>query len=490
MESPTSVQVHADSTALLAFLAYLIFIIAVGLASARFSSKGLNEFFLGGRKMNRFVVALSAVVSGRSAWLLIGFTGLAYARGVSALWAAVGYIFVELLLFLYLAPVLRKETENSDSLTIPDYFEARFKDRSGLLRLVSVVIIFIFMLAYVAAQFKAGGKAFASGFGLSETEGLLITAGIVLLYTLLGGFLAVSITDLFQAFLMVFALLLLPLIAVHHFGGAGEVMAALRDLDPALVDPGALSFGVLIGFLGIGLGSPGNPHILVRYMSIREARQLRTSAIVGTAWNIIMAAGALLIGLVGRAIYTDSSLLPGADRENLFPHLAYAQLPPVLFGLIIAAIFAAIMSTADSQLLVASSSLVRDLYQKVLCRSRDIDNRRLVFLSRMVILGLVGLALVLGALAEEWIFWLVLFAWAGLGAALGPTLILSLFWSGANRRGVLAGMVTGTVTVIVWKSVPALSAMIYELVPGFAFAALMTVGVSWVTKKRDQELHS
>jgi Na+/proline symporter len=218
-------------------------------------------------------------------------------------------------------------------------------------------------------------------------------------------------------------------------------------------------------------------------MSIRDARQLRTSAVVGTLWNVFMAAGALAIGLVGRAVYPDASSLPLGDRENLFPYLASQQLPPVLFGLIIAAIFAAIMSTADSQLLVASSSLVRDLYQKVLRRGRACDDARLVRLSRAAVFVLVCLALLLGAVAADWIFWLVLFAWGGLGAALGPTIILSLFWRGTTRWGALAGMVVGTSTVMIWKSIPALSGMIYELVPGFAFAAFATVAVSWGTRR-------
>ncbi len=485
MHESTTISVAANGPAVLAFTLYLIAIVLIGVFSTRFSSKGIGEFFLGGRRMNRFVVALSAVVSGRSAWLLLGLTGMAYTRGASALWACVGYIVVELLLFLTLAPALRRQTEAYNAITLPDYFEERFADASGLLRIASAAIIFLFMIAYVAAQFKAGGKAFASSFGLSANEGLLLTAGIVLVYTMLGGFLAVSITDLVQAFFMIIALVATPIIAVVKFNGWAAVTQALA---PAHLDIFALGGGALIGFLGIGLGSPGNPHILVRYMSIDDPKQLKASAIVGTFWNVVMAVGAIYIGLIGRAFFPIAEMLPHGDAENVFPLLAQNVLHPFLFGLIIAAIFAAIMSTADSQLLVASSSVVRDIYQKILCKGQEIEQKKLVRLSRGVVFFLVVAAIVLGWLAADWIFWLVLFAWGGLGAAFGPTIILSLFWKRTTKWGVLAGFIVGTLTVIIWKSSPTLHAMMYELVPAFLLSLLVTVVFSLVTQRRKENL--
>lgn len=417
--------------------------------------------------MNRVVVALSAVVSGRSAWLLLGVTGMAYIQGASAAWAVVGYITVELLLFLFLAPRLRRQTEKMGDLTIPDYFESRFNDQSGMLRIVSVVIILVFMIAYVAAQFKGGGKAFSASFGIGEFEGLLITAGIVLVYTILGGFLAVALTDVLQAVFMIIALVVLPVIAVIDIGGWETVTQSLHQVSPQFLDPSALGFGALVGFIGIGLGSPGNPHILVRYMSIDDPKQLKVSAIVGTVWNVFMAAGALLIGWVGRAIYPSPEMLPAGDRENLYPFLAQTQLHPLLFGMVVASIFAAIMSTADSQLLVAASGVVRDVYQKLIKKGQVIDQKTLVIYSRSVVFILVVLAILLGYIAADWIFWLVLFAWAGLGASIGPTIILSLFWKRTTKWGVLAGLLSGTMVTIVWKSTPVLKAAIYELVPAF-----------------------
>lgn len=506
MEPTATLSAELGPGALAAFAGYLALVIGIGVWATRFSSAGVSEFFLGGRRMHRLVVALSAVVSGRSAWLLLGVTGMAYTRGASALWAVAGYTVVELFLFLYYARRLRRFTEAYDCITVPDFFAARLGERpsgehaagersagerlapgAAALRLVLAAVILVFMVAYVAAQFVAGGKAFAAGFGLAPTAGVLLTAGIVLAYTVLGGFLAVSLTDLAQAVLMLFALVVLPLLAIAAAGGWGAVAAELAALDPALIDPLALSAGALIGFLGIGLGSPGSPHILARYMSIADAEQLRWSAVVGTAWNVLMAAGAVLTGLAGRVLLPDPAALPAGDPENLYPLLAgdlLGPLPlgPVLFGLVIASIFAAIMSTADSQLLVAASAVVRDVWEKVARRGCPLPQRRLVLLSRAVVTALVAIALVLGLGAGELVFWLVLFAWAGLGAALGPTSILALYWRRTTRAGVLAGFLTGTAVTFVWKLTPALSSLLYELIPAFAASLVVTVVVSLATR--------
>jgi sodium/proline symporter len=471
----------ADSGTLLAFLAYLAVVVGIGLYAARFSSRGIAEYYIGGRRMGRFVVALSAVVSGRSAWLLLGVTGVAYTRGASAIWTVAGYTVVEFLLFLYYAPRLRRFSGARDCITVPDFFVERFGDPRGALRSLLVAIILVFMVGYVSAQFVAGGKAFGVTFGIDATTGVLLTAAIVLAYTLLGGFLAVSLTDAFQGVLMLLALMVLPLLAIVHAGGLGPIYGELRAIDPTLIDPTAIGFGVLLGFVGIGLGSPGNPHILARYMSIRDPDQLRFAAYVGTTWNVVMALGAVLIGLAGRVYFPDVTLLPGADPENLFPMMAREHLHPVLVGVVMAAVFAAIMSTADSQLLVAASGVVRDVYEKVLNPGREIPQRRLVLLSRLTVVTLVLASLMLGMVAEDLVFWLVLFAWAGLGAALGPAMILALFWRGTTRQGVYAGVVTGTLVTVVWYFVTPLRESLYELIPAFGLAFLACYLVSRAT---------
>ena len=410
---------------------------------------------------------------------------MAYSRGASAVWAVIGYITVELFLFLSYAGRLRRFSEAHGCITLPDFYAARFNDRSGVLRILLTSIILFFMVGYVSAQFVGGGKAFAAGFGLSPTSGVFITAAIVLIYTLLGGFLAVSLTDMVQAFFMIVALVILPVAAIVDKGGWAVTSSALAGLDPALLDPIALSFGALIGFAGIGLGSPGNPHIIVRYMSIDDPKQLKVSALVGTLWNVIMAGGALFVGLAGRAWFPEAALLPGGDIEHLYPVLAQQHLHPVLFGIVIASIFAAIMSTADSQLLVAASSVVVDVYEKIIRRGASLPPRLMVNYSRVVIVLLVIIAIAMGMTAGRLVFWLVLFAWAGLGASIGSTSILALYWRRTTRAGVIAGLVTGTLVAIVWYYTPALKAALYELVPAFFLGLAATVVVSLMTKQED-----
>ena len=320
------------------FILYFLIVIGIGVYTTRFSSRGVSEFFLGGRQMGRFVVALSAVVSGRSAWLLLGFTGMAYSMGFSAVWAVVGYTLVEFFLFLYYAPLIRKFSGDHDCITLPDFYAARFNDKSGTLRILIIIIFLVFMVTYVSAQFVGGGKAFFTNFGLDQTWGIILTAAIVLVYTILGGFMAVSLTDVLQGFVMLAALIGLPLYAVIHMGGWNEISIQVLQFDQGFLNPVALSFGVFAGFLGIGLGSPGNPHILVRYMSIKDPSQFRWTAIVGTIWNILMAGGALFIGLIGRAYFPDADMLPDGDPENVYLSLAGELLHPVLVGLLLASI--------------------------------------------------------------------------------------------------------------------------------------------------------
>jgi sodium/proline symporter len=481
----------ADGLAILSFLLYLAIIIAIGIISARFSSSGLPEFFLAGRRLKQFVVALSAVVSGRSAWLMVGVTGMAFMIGAPAVWAVTGYIMAEVFLFAFVGKRLRRYTSMMDDITLPDFFESRFKDKTNILRVISVLIILIFMISYVAAQFLAGGKAFSTSFHVSEMSGILLTAVIVLIYTALGGFLAVSLTDMIQALFMIFALLALPFIAIIHAGGWSGIVGILHSFNPKFLDPFAFAAGGIVGFLGIGLGSPGNPHILVRYMSVNDPRQLRKSCLIGTVWNTLMAWGAIFIGLVGRAYYLKPEALPESDPENLFPFMAAVHLHPLLVGVVIASILAAIMSTADSQLLVASSGVVRDIYQKILAKGRSIPQKKLVRLSRIVVLCLVAAALALGAIAKQYVFWLVLFAWGGLGASFGPPLLLSLFWKRVTKAGAAAGFVSGTAVTIIWNQVSALKSLIYELVPAFLVSAVLTILISFFTsppKEAEEEL--
>ncbi len=478
--SPYSLNTNLWTLA--AFIFYVIMMVSVGLITARFSSRGIGEFFLGGRKMKSFVVALAAVTSGRSAWLLIGVSGLAFTRGVSAVWAVVGYITVELFMFVFPGKRLRYFTGKMGDITIPDYMESRFEDRRHWLRLISLIPILIFMTAYVSAQFNAGGKSLAASFNVSHLEGILITAGIVVFYTVLGGFMAVCLTDMLQGLFMIFALMILPIIAIVHFGGLGKLFSALQQFSPSYLDTFSLSFGAWLSYVGIGFGSPGNPHILNKYMSIEDPEKLNRTGLIGTIWNVLMAWGAVFIGLAGRAIYHDVANLPNQDPENIFPLLGAQHLHPFIFGLTIAAIFAAIMSTASSQLLVASSAVIRDAYQKILAQGKQIPEKKLVFLSRAVTLLVALVAIVFAAYANKLVFYLVLFAWGGLGAAFGPSMILSLYWKKITKEAVIAGILVGTSTEIIWYLIPSLKAFVSEWVPAFIFSFITTMLVSLMTK--------
>ncbi|NNF00261.1 MAG: sodium/proline symporter [Pyrinomonadaceae bacterium] len=475
---------------IIGFVIYLVALIAIGMISARSSSTGVGAYFLANRSLNKYVVAISAVASGRSAWLLLGFVGIAYAKGIAAIWAALGYIVVECLLFFFYAPKLRKLTEENDDITIPDFYVSQLGDRSGLLRGLLVLVIAVFMVAYVSAQFVAGGKAFFGSFGIEQTTGVFLTAAIILIYTTLGGFMAVSKTDIVQAFFMLLALVVLPIVAVINFGGWTPIVETVVQADKMFFDLEAVSWGVMIGYLGIGLGAPGNPHILVRYMSIDKPEDLRSAAIMGTFWNVVLALGAISIGFAARAYFPEVSTLPSGDAEQAFPFLASQLLNPLLFGFIIAAIFSAIMSSADSQLLVAASAIVRDFYQKLILKDSEIDSRTLVFISRCVVAVLVLLALFFGLFASDLVFWLVLFAWGGLGATIGSTSLLTLFWKGSTRAGVIAGIITGGVLIFLWKLVPFFKENIwniYELIPAFLGSFVITILVSLMTNSVESD---
>jgi sodium/proline symporter len=487
MEELKTIAIEANSHAIRAFLGYLLLITLIGIYAARFSSAGIANYFIGGRRMHMIVVALSAVVSGRSAWLLLGVTGMAFVMGLSAMWAVLGYTIVEFFLFFYYAPRIRRFSEKYDCITLPDFFAARFGDSNGALRVVVVIITVMFMIAYVSAQFVAGGKAFHSSFNLSETNGLIFTAGIILFYTMVGGFLAVSLTDTIQGLFMIVALVVLPVIAIQHLGGFSNFLSQAAALENGqFMNPFAIALGGMAGFLGIGLGSPGNPHIIARYMSISDPKKLKMVALIGTSANFLLALGALATGIAGRLFFPEANLLPGSDPENVYPIMASQHLHPVMFGIVIASIFAAIMSTADSQLLVAASAVVRDIYEKILHKGSEISQKKLVRLSRWIVLLLVLFSLLLALVATELVFWLVLFAWAGLGAAFGPSSILALYWRHTTRAGTISSMICGALTVIIWNRIPLLSNWLYELIPAFLIALLVNVSVSYFTRKSKQ----
>ncbi len=465
------------------FIIYIISLLGIAIYFAPLAKKNLAEYFVGGYKMNKYVVTLSAVTSGRSAWLLLGFSALTYNIGLAAIWAVIGYIVVEFWMLWTIAPKMRRFSEGKEIITIADFFVAKLGDKKNLLRIIIVIVMLMFMVSYVSTQFVAGGKAFAVSYKITETQGILLTAVIVLLYTIIGGFLAVSWTDVIQGVVMLIALIGLPILGIWNYGGWSKVVADLLVQMPTFFDLNNIALASIIGFVGIGLGAFGSPRILVRYLSIKEATDFRFVAIFGTICNITMSIGALIIGFLGRAYFPNLGIFPNGDVEYLYPVFGEFLLNPFLFGLVVASIFSAIMSTADAQLLVAASAIVRDIYQKIIKKGVEVSNKTLIRYSRLSVLLIVLVALGLSLFAKTQIFNMVLFAWAALGASIGATLLLLLFWSRTSLYGVIVGILTGTISIFLWENIPILNNFIYELIPTFSLTIVVTVLVSLLTKK-------
>ncbi|NPB03854.1 MAG: sodium/proline symporter [Thermotogae bacterium] len=466
----------------LGLLAYVVVMLLIGLYTYRYMHT-IEDFLLGGRRLGAWVIAFSERASGESAWFLLGLPGFAYAMGMSVFWTVIGVALGIFISWTVIAKRLRWETERYGALTIPDYLEARFQG-SRAIRIVSTVIILLFYLFYLGAQIIGAGKILNATFGIEHGWGMVLGAGVVALYTMAGGFTAVALTDLIQGVIMLFAAVFLPVLGILHLGGIGEVFSRLQEMDPNFLSVLGgksgrdLLVGVILGGMGVGLGYMGQPHLLTRYMAIRSTREVRKGVLIAMLWVLLAYWGAPFIGIVGKAYFGPEL----ADAEKVMPMLAMAILPPFLAGFVIAGAIAAMMSTADSQLLVVTSAIVEDIYRKLL--GRNLSQRALVVFSRWTTLGVTALALLLAFFAKNLIYWLVLYAWSGLGASFGPPLLLALLWKGTTRWGALAGMLTGTLTTILWYNVPLLKATVYELIPAFLLSLLVTYLVSLLTAKR------
>lgn len=476
-----------EGSLLIGLVLYLGVMIVVGVITSRMM-KRLDDFLLGGRRLGAIAAAISERASGESAWFLLGLPGAAYAVGFTEFWSVIGIAGGIFASWTLLALPLRKATGEMGALTLPDYFEARYRDGSRMLRTVSMIIIVFFYTAYVAAQFVGGSKILAATFGLPATQGILIGALIVTAYTLMGGFLAVAWTDVIQGFLMAGVAVLLPVLGIAKLGGFDAFTASVAAKGPEMLamtggkTGAAFLFGVMIGSLSWGLGYLGQPHLLTRYMAARGAREIRNGTKIAVSWVLVAYWGAPMIGLVGIGLLGPDL----ADPETVMPLVAKVLLPGWLAGIFIAGAVAAMMSTADSQLLVVTSSVVEDFWVRILGRSKD-DRGQLVRASRIATIAVALLALGIAFRTGERIYGLVSYAWAGLGASFGPPLLLSLRWRRTTRWGVLAGMVAGTLSTVVWKNVPAWSAALDLKVAGFLFSLLFTVGVSLATDPPEKE---
>jgi sodium/proline symporter len=482
-----------ETGTLIALLLYFIVMMAIGLYAYRKSTSDVSGYMLGGRSLSPSVTALSAGASDMSGWMLMGLPGAMYITGISSAWIAVGLIIGAFLNYIIVAPRLRTYTElANDSITLPDFFENRFNDQSHLLRLVSSVVIIVFFTLYTSSGIVAGGKLFESSFGLNYELGLYVTAGVVVAYTLVGGFLAVSLTDFVQGCIMVVALVLVPFVVINELGGVGEVQQTVMAINPDLLN---LVSGVsLLGILSAmawGLGYFGQPHIIVRFMAIRSVKDLPVARRIGMTWMIVSVVGAMATGFAGIA-YVAKTGMPMNDPETIFVILSQVLFNPLISGFLLAAILAAIMSTISSQLLVTSSSLTGDFYQAFL--NKNATDKQLVFVGRLSVLLVALLAIYLAYDRDSSILSLVSNAWAGFGAAFGPVVILSLYWKKMNRNGALAGMIVGAGTVLLWIYAPvtidgkSLSATMYEIVPGFILSTITVVLVSIMTGSVDKSM--
>lgn len=477
------------SPLLLGFLIYFLVTVVVGFAAVRLN-RSLDSYLLADRKLGAWVAAFSERASGESAWLLIGLPGVAFVSGLSAFWVAVGCVTGIAFSWFAVARRLRSETERLDALTLADYFESRFPGGGHAVRLTATGIILFFFTFYVAAQFLAAGKVLNAYLGLTPLQGMLIGAVLVLFYTAAGGLYAVAWTDLIQGVIMLFTLAVLPLAVMGELGGPDALHARLAGAgrDVLRWAPGATPWAAasaVMGSLAIGLGYMGQPHLVLRFMAISSPDEVRKGRVIAVAWALIAFTGAVGVGLAGLAHYGPDALQAGgavADQERLMPVLAAAFMPEWLSVIMICGAIAAMMSTADSQLLASASAVSEDIYRRLI--NPHADQRTLLRLSRLATLAIGVVAFLLAWRADALVYSLVLYAWAGLGAAFGPPLLLSLWWRRTSRAGVLAGLVTGTVTVLVWYNVPILKSQLYEMIPGFFLSLAATVAVSLAAPDR------
>ncbi|MBM7839503.1 sodium/proline symporter [Alkalihalobacillus xiaoxiensis] len=474
---------------ILAMVIYLLIMILIGWYGYT-KTKSHSDYTLGGRGLSPTVAALSAGASDMSGWLMLALPGSMYITGLGAGWLALGLIIGAYLNWVFLAPRLRTYTETANnSITIPGFLENRFLDGSKMLRILSGLIIVFFFTIYVSSGMVSGGVVFDTVLDIDYHVSLIVIASVTILYTLFGGFLAVSWTDVVQGSLMMFALLLVPIVALGEVGGFSASFDQIRSIDPLLLDVfRGVSFIAILGSLAWGLGYFGQPHIIVRFMALRSAREAKPARRIGMTWMILSIIGAMLTGLVGRAYLTGEgiSLTAGADNqhETVFVVLADMLFHPFVIGIIFSAILAAVMSTISSQLLVTSSSLTEDLYKTFTKRSPS--DKELVFLGRGAVLIVALIALALSWDQNSSILEIVSYAWAGFGAAFGPVMLISLYWRNMTKWGALAGMMSGAVVVIVWANTNmyqwfGMNERVYELLPGFIVATLMIFLVSKLT---------
>lgn len=462
-------------------VAYLAVLLALAIWSRR-ETKSLSGFFLAGKKLPFWVVAFSTNATGESGWLLLGLTGMGFAVGAKAYWVVVGEVIGIALSWILISRRLKRLSDETDSITLPDVISARFDDSRHILRSIAVVIILTMVCAYVTAQMVASGKALSSFIGMDYESAVILGAFIIIAYTFVGGYKAVAYTDVVQGVLMLLGLIIVPAVAIVNAGGWQGVTSELAARDPGLLsmwsitDSGFPGWIALVSFLGIGLPFLGVPQLMVRFMSAKDEDELRKARIMSVVVILLFDAGAVTAGMAGRALF------PGLDdAETIFPVLSSELFPPLITGVMMIIVLSAIMSTVDSLLLLASSAVVRDTMQKIVGSAKS--DKALAGYGKVVtiLIGIIGIAFAIEEV--RFIFWFILFAWSGLGAAFGPVIICMLYYRKTTLAGAAAGMLGGFLTSVVWVlAFKADTYDLYEMIPGFIAGVTLTLLVSHMTK--------
>ena len=498
-----------DAITVIAFILYFVVVLGIGYYFYH-KTHSMEDYVLGGRELNPYVSAMSAQASDMSGWLLLGLPGAIFVAGLGEIWIGIGLAIGSYLAWLFVAKRLRVYSEKcGNALTVPEFFSNRFRDEKGYLRLVSSIVILVFFTFYVTSGFVSGGNVFISIFGgdIDYKVAVWITAGIIVVYTFMGGFKAVCWTDFVQALLMLFAIIIVPLAALGHIDGGWDNMINIvnNEVDHFTSlgwDGGKpITAIVLVSCLAWGLGYFGMPHIIVRYMAIKNPEEVKIARRVGTAWIVLALIGAALIGMIGHAWAVDNGIVITNPERIFLEIIGSGMFATFIAGILYAALMAAVMSTADSQLLVASSAVTNDLYAKY--AKGEHSDEKLMWISRGIVIVVALLAAVFAMDENSSIMSLVSFAWSGFGAAFGPIMILALFWKRINAKGALAGMLTGFIVDVVWNTffnaggiIPGLlkadwcvwNSGLYELLPAFILALIAAVVVSLLTEEPSEEM--
>jgi len=486
-----------------AFVLYLGLMIIVGLRTAR-KNNSASDFFLGGRKMGPWITALSAEASDSSAWLLMGLPGLCYLGGFKeTFWTAIGLIVGTYLAWLIIAKPLRKcSVAFGNSITIPEFLTNRFNDKTKILSIVSVIFIVLFFTIYTASGFVACAKLFNSVFGINYYVGLLIGMIIILSYTIMGGFTAVCTTDFLQGSLIFVAFIISSVIIVFSLGSPSEAVRKVtefsqnalngdfgKDMQTSFFGNQSFSIKSAISALAWGLGYFGMPHIIIRFMGIRSNKEIKKARRVGIIWMIISYIGAIAIGALGTAYLAGKGIIlngEGGDAETVFSVTMVNMYPAFIGGIFLCGILAAAMSTADSQLLAASSAVGQDIFKNII--KKDADDKTVLLVSRITVLVIAAVAFLLSLDPNSSVFGLVSYAWAGFGGTFGPLIILALFWKGTTNKGAIAGLVCGGATVVLWHNLSGGLFDLYEILPAFIICLIVTIVVSLIDKNKNPEM--